>query len=275
VTGTDISGVRFGDTVLYNGSEYTAMGVFTAVQYPYIRIDTALPTGAKTGLSVISKVDPVEKASIVASYAKSYNNERVRVFFADNPYLVDFPTAECPMSYVAAAWAGKRAGSAPHQPLTRSTIEGISCRGTSGFTVDNLNTMADDGVWLTITDNDGATYCRHQLTTKEADENYNFKEDSKVANADEITMTVRAGLDSYYGRANVTQAALEVIRLKAEQVILSVQSRIWPDLIGPQITDVENITIEPDANFSDRVNLHITLNTPNPLNNLDIYLTIK
>jgi hypothetical protein len=179
------------------------------------------------------------------------------------------------MSYLAAAWAGKRAGSAPHQPLTRSSIDGVSCRGLGGFTVDNFNRMADDGVWLTVTDNDGVTYCRHQLTTKESDENYNFKEDSKVANADEITMTVRAGLDTYYGRANVTDAALDVIRLKAEQVILNVKSRIWPDLLGPQITDVESITIEPDANFSDRVNLHIVLNTPNPLNNLDIYLTIK
>ena len=275
VSGVDISSVRFGDTVVLDGAEYTVLGVFTAVQYPYIRIDSAIPTGAKTGLSVISKTDPFEKSDIVAAYAKSYNNERVRVFFADTPYLTDFPTADCPMSYLAAAWAGKRAGSAPHQPLTRSSIEGISCRGLGGFTVDNFNRMADDGVWLTVTDNDGVTYCRHQLTTKESDENYNFKEDSKVANADEITMTVRAGLDTYYGRANVTDAALEVIRLKAEQVILNVQSRIWPDLLGPQITEVESITIAPDVNFSDRVNLHITLNTPNPLNNLDIYLTIK
>ena len=271
----DISKVRFGDTVIVDGSEYSVLGVFTAVEDPYIWIDTPLASGVKTGLKVISKIDAGEKAAQVAAYAKSYNHERIRVFYADTPYLVDFPGEACPMCYLAAAWAGKRAGAAPHQPLTRSDISGIACKGTGGFSVDDLNTMADDGVWLTVTDADGSTYCRHQLTTKESDDNYNFKEDSKVANADEITMTIRSGLDKYYGRTNVTDAALEVIRLKAEQVILTIQSRVWPDLLGPQVTDVESITIEPDANFSDRVNLHITLDTPNPLNNLDIYLTIR
>lgn len=274
-TANDVSGVKFGDTLVTDdGNEYTIMSVFTAVASPYIVLDTDVPNGTITG-EIIRKVSATEKAEEVGAYARSYNSERVRVFFADGPYLVDFPTAECPMSYVAAAWAGKRAGSAPHQPLTRSELFGISTKGEGGFTVDNLNYMAGMGVWLTVTDSDGVTYCRHQLTTKNAEENYNFKEDSKVANADEISMTFRSSLDSYYGRTNVTDPAIEVIRLRAEEIVLSIQGRVWSDLIGPQITELESLDIERDPSFSDRVNLYVVCATPDPLNNLDIYLTIK
>jgi hypothetical protein len=95
-----------------------------------------------------------------------------------------------------------------------------------------------------------------------------------VSNAHEISMTFRAGLDSYYGRANVTETALEIIRLKAEEIALTIQGRSWNALLGPQIIAVNNISIEQDATFSDRVNLYISLATPDPLNNLDVYLTI-
>lgn len=274
-TSNDISGVKFGDTlVASDGTEYTIMSVFTAVASPYLVLDTDVPAGTITG-TILRKVSAVSKSEEVGAYARSFNSERVRVFFADGPYLTDYPAAECPMSYLAAAWAGKRGGAAPHQPLTRSELFGISTKGEGGFTVDNLNYMAGMGVWLTVTDNDGVTYCRHQLTTKNAEENYNFKEDSKVANADEISMTIRSSLDAYYGRTNVTDPAIEVIRLRAEEVVLTIQGRVWSDLIGPQITELESLDIERDASFSDRVNLYIVCTTPDPLNNLDIYLTIK
>jgi hypothetical protein len=267
--------VKYGDIVLNNGNQYVVMSVFTAVLHPYIMLDTALPTGNVSGFEVVRKVTAADKADEIRRYANSLDSERVRLFFADGPYLTGWPEQECPMSYLAAAWAGKRAGAAPHQPLTRATISGIACRGNGGFTVDLMNEMAEAGTWLTVTDNDGTTYCRHQLTTKDSDENYNLKEDSKVSNADEISMTFRSSLDSYYGRANVTDTALEVIRLKAEEIVLSIQGRSWSSLLGPQITGLNNLTIERDPSFSDRVNLYVSLATPDPLNNLDVYLSIQ
>lgn len=275
VVSSDISSIKFGDTFISSdGTEYSVMGVVTAVASPYFLVDTDLQAGSVSG-SVIRKNSASDKADEVGSYARSFNSERVRVFYADGPYLIDFPSAECPMSYLAAAWAGKRAGVAPHQPLTRATIDGISTRGDGGFTVSDLNSMGAKGVWLTVTDEDGVTYCRHQLTTKNADENYNLREDSKVSNADEISMTFRSSLDSYYGRTNVTDPALEVIRMEADKIVLSIQSRVWSDLIGPQITGLNSLDIERDPSFSDRVNLHVDCTTPNPLNNLDVYLTIR
>lgn len=270
----DITVVKYGDKIVKDGNEYTILSVVTSTATPYILIDTTLPTGAISGIKIIRVVKAQDKVDLVRTFARSFNSELVRVFFADAPYLTAWPTEKCPMTYLAAAWAGKRSGVAPHQSLTRSTITGIACRNTTGFTADQMNQMAEYGVWITVTDNNGSTYCRHQLTTKDTGENYNLKEDSKVSNAHEISMTFRAGLDSYYGRANVTETALEIIRLKAEEIALSIQGRSWSALLGPQITAVNNISIEQDANFSDRVNLYISLGTPDPLNNLDVYLTI-
>ena len=271
----EFSDIKFGDTfVMTGGAEYTVMGVVTTVSSPYFIVDADLPTGTVSG-KIIRKLSAEDKAAEVGAYARSYNSERVRVFYADGPYLVDFPEADCPMSYLAAAWAGKRAGSAPHQPLTRLPIDGIATRGDGGFTTTQLDYMGSMGVWLTVTDNNGLTYCRHQLTTKNADENYNLKEDSKVSNADEISMTFRSMLDGYYGRMNVTDPGLEVIRMKVEEVVLTVQARVWSDLLGPQVTSLNSLEVERDANFSDRVNVFADFTTPDPLNNLDVYLTIR
>lgn len=272
----DITVLKAGDVIQYNGNTYTVVSVFTAVTNPYILINAQLAVGAVSGASVIRPVSAADKAAEVSAYASSFNSELVRVFYGDTPYLTAFPTADCPMSYVAAAWAGKRSGVPPHQSLTRSTIDGISFAGLSGFSTSELNEMGGAGVWLTITDStDGTTYCRHQLTTKSQTENYNLKEDSKIANAHEISMTVRTALDVYYGRANVVDAALELIRLKSISVINNIQARAWSDLLGPQITELESISVEKDANYSDRVNVYINCATPDPLNNLDVYLTIR
>lgn len=270
----DITVVKYGDRIIHNGNSYTVLSVVTSTANPYLIIDATLPTGEISGLSVIRPVSAQDKVDLVRTYARSFNSELVRVFFADSPYLTSWPTEKCPMTYLAAAWAGKRSGVAPHQSLTRSTITGIACKNTTGFTAEQMNQMAEYGVWITVTDNNGSTFCRHQLTTKDTGENYNLKEDSKVSNAHEISMTFRSGLDAYYGRANVTETAMEVIRLKAEEIALNVQSRSWSALLGPQITSVNNISIEADPNFSDRVNLYVSLGTPDPLNNLDVYLTI-
>ena len=270
----DITIVEYGDKVIRDGNVYTVQSVITSVQNPYILLDTVLPAGAVSNLKVIRKISAQDKVDLARTYARSFNSELVRVFFADNPYLTSWPEEACPMSYVAAAWAGKRSGVAPHQSLTRSTLTGIACRNTTGFTADQYNQMAEYGVWITVTDNNGSTYCRHQLTTKDTGENYNLKEDSKVSNAHEIFMTYRSGLDAYYGRANVTDTAMELIRLKANEITTNIIGRSWSALLGPQVTEINDIRIEKDPNFSDRVNLYISLATPDPLNNLDVYITI-
>lgn len=272
----DITVVKAGDILTYNGNKYVITSVFTAVEAPYLLCSENLPVGTITGATITRTVSATDKVEEVKTYAASFNSELVRVFYGDNPYLTAYPSSDCPMSYVAAAWAGKRSGVPPHQGLTRSTIAGIAFEGTTGFTEAELNEMASGGVWLTITDSrDGSTYCRHQLTTKSQTENYNLKEDSKVSNAHEICMTVRSAMDVYYGRANVVDAALEVIRLKGVNTVTAIQSRSWSDLLGPQIVELASLTVERDANYSDRVNVHVEMTTPDPLNNLDVYLVIR
>ena len=272
----NITTVKYGDIVTINGVDYLARSVNTATDEPYILLNAELPAGDVSNVKITRKVSAQDKVAAYRAAARSFNSELVRLFFADDPYLVNWPEAECPMSYLAAAWAGKRSGVAPHQGLTRSTISGIACRNTTGFTADLLNQMAEYGVWITVTSNtEGITYCRHQLTTKDSTENYSLKEDSKVSNAHEICMTFRAGLANYYGRANTTESALEVIRLRADTICTTIISRPWSDLLGPQVTAVNSITIERDPSYNDRVNLYVSMATPDPLNNLDVYLTIS
>lgn len=237
-----------------------------------IVVDDSVAIGEYT-VVITRAATPISKAVEVAGVASAIDNYRIRLVVGDTPALTAFPGQSVSSAYLAAAAAGLRSGSAPHQPLTRVALNGITLTNASAFVGSHLDMMASGGAWVVARDaGTGLVYNRHQLTTRISD--YKQREDSKITNADEICRYYREGLDDLYGRANISDELIENLYLRLDSIYQRLRGRAWSWLLGRQIVDVQETTVERDPDFSDRLLIRVVLTTPDPLNNLDIYLTI-
>lgn len=213
-----------------------------------------------------------EIANAVAAKSRSFNSRRIRNVYSDGLYASSDANTNISNAYLAAACAGLRSASAPHQPLTRAELNGFILTPVYNFGSALLNVMAENGTWLVV--NDAATvYIRHQLTTDTT--NYNLREDSKTTNADEISRYYRDNLSEYYGRANVSNEFIQYLSNIVNNVSYSIASRVYSPALGPQILSYEPCEITPSETLSDALIIKITMDTPEPLNYLDVYLTIS
>lgn len=221
---------------------------------------------------IVHEMDSAEYAQAVAARSKSFNNRRIRNVFADGVYLSSDSNTMLSNAYVAAALAGLRSGSAPHQPLTRVELVGFSLDGKYSFTLQQLNLMAENGTWLVCSDN-GTVYTRHQLTTDT--DNYDLREDSKTTNADEISKYYRTNLDNYYGRVNISDDFISFLKTVVDGVSINLTTREYSILLGPQVLSAEECEIIQSDTLTDALIVRIPINTPEPLNYFDVYLTIS
>lgn len=218
------------------------------------------------------KYTPSEIANIVAAKSASFNHRRVRNVYADGVYATIDANTNISNAYVAAACAGLRSASAPHQPLTRVELNGFVLVPEYNFGSGLLNEMAEGGTWIVT--NDAATvYIRHQLTTDTT--NYNLREDSKTTNADEISRYYRDNLSDYYGRVNISPEFISYLETIVDNISYSIASRVYPVTLGPQILSFEPCEITVSDTLSDALTVRVTMDTPEPLNYLDVYLTIS
>lgn len=269
----DLTKCSAGDTVIVK----TADGIKTFT-FDYIMSDTSFHTYEETDSTVIGiasfehKRSSSEIAKAVADRSAYFNNKRVRNIYSDGLYLSSDINAKISNAYVAAACAGLRSASAPHQPLTRAELLGFVSSPALVFGATLLNDMAEAGTWLVV--NDAATvYVRHQLTTDTT--NYNLREDSKVTNADEISRSYRDGLSDYYGRANISPEFILVVSTAMDDISRDIATRTYPSTLGPQILSYTPSEVSISETVSDALIAKVTIDTPEPLNYFDVYLTIS
>ena len=268
-----LSEVRPGDRVeLVKGDTSVITSTVSTVSPQTNTIICADVIPANTySVSVIHIYSADEKADLIAEYAATMDDRRIRLVTSSGMALTENPDAEYSDAYVAAAVAGLRSASAPHQPLTRVELVGF-VPTSGGYTAAAMDKMAGNGTWIVTSDVAGNVFTRHQLTTCTSD--YKLREDSKTTNADEISKYYREQLSEYYGRANVSDEFIELLYLKLDTIHQNIRSRPWKALIGPQIISVLETEILRDPDLSDRLIVKDSLSTPDPLNNLDVYLTI-
>jgi len=222
--------------------------------------------------AVTRKADAYSKAVEVASVARTLDDPRLRLVTGDAPALQEFADP-VPSAYLAAAAAGLRSACAPHQPITRVTLEGVNLLNSTGYTASALDAMAAGGVWIAVRDEgSGSVYTRHQLTT--CSSKYNQREDSKITNADEISRFYREELGDLFGRSNISDELIETLYLRLNTVYQRISARNWDWRLGRQITGVTDTVVQRDPDLADRLLVKVSLTTPDPLNNLDVYITI-
>lgn len=259
--------------VIYD--EFTVDDVRTEESLTLTSVLTA-PVNAPVKVNIVRVYTKDERATNIALIGGEYNNRRVRSIFPDT-YKSAGVTK--PGYFLAAALAGLRSSVVPHQGLTNTEFLGADdlSKVVETFTQDQLNVMAEQGIWLVTQEIVGATpYVRHQLTTAEA--SLNTAEDSITTNVDNISYGLKHALAPYIGVYNVNPENLLVVR---EAIIGELNFRATGTRTiraGNQLTSFspkdDILLLRVNPTFKDRIDVEVRLNVPYPLNFINLKLIV-
>jgi len=177
--------------------------------------------------------------------------------------------------FAAAALAGLRSGSVPHQSLTNTQVIGPVAVPlvTQTYTVTQLNQLAAAGVWILTQDATGGTvYTRQQLTGDSS--SLNYREDSVTANVDSVSYSLQSALAPFIGIYNISPSALLTIKTAVDTELRYLLNNTYTTRAGNQLLGYEIVSIAQDPTFQDRVNVTVTLTVPYPVNNISVTLSI-
>ena len=280
-------GVRPNDTIRVNFrlnadsqlvyDEYTVSRVRTNTSLLIVeKLSAPITSAAPSKVQVVRNYTRSERAANIAAIGGGYNNRRVRVVFPDtykNGNVVK------PGYIAAAGLAGLRSGVVPHQGLTNSEFLGATdlSKVVIEFSQNDLDAMAEKGVWLITQEVVGATpYVRHQLTTDER--SLNTSEDSITTNVDSISYALKAALAPFIGRYNVNPENVLAIRYAVAAQLRFRANDTYVARAGNQLTsfneDTDILRIEQNPTYKDRVDVQVRLNIPYPLNYINLTLIV-
>lgn len=285
-------GVRPNDTVRLNFrlnvdgnmiyDEYVVNHVRTNTTLTLTRA-LASPINVPVKAQIIRNYTRSERAYNIAHIGGDYNNRRVRVVFPDTFIYGDKDQGEIELVkqgyFAAAGLAGLRSGVVPHQGLTNSEYLGASKlnKVVLEFSQDDLNTMAEQGIWIITQETLGATaYVRHQLTTDTS--GLNTSEDSITTNVDSISYSLKRILAPFIGRYNINPEAIAVVRTAIVSELNFRSSNTFTNRAGNQLVSFtpkdDILRLEQNATYKDRLDVEVRLHVPYPLNYLSLKLIV-
>jgi hypothetical protein len=280
-------GVRAGDSVRINFSlDSDGKTVFEEYFVQQVKTNTTLvlqksltqPINNPTKVQIVRNYTKSERAANIAAFAAGYNNRRVRVVFPDS-YKYGSVTKQG--YFAAAGLAGLRSGVVPHQGLTGTEFLGADdlSKVVTEFNQDDLDTMAEQGVWLLAQESATAKttpYVRHQLTS--ATESLNTSEDSITTNVDSISYGLKSALAPFIGRYNVNPDTVDLVRVAVSSELSFRALSTRTARAGNQLTSftpaTDIIRIQQDATFKDRIVVDVRLNVPYPMNYINLTLFV-
>ncbi len=272
-------GIRAGDTISINyqpdnkgGTTYDTYKVASVTTETELELEEA-PTPALTvdvKFEVWRTFTGSEYADAVGDIAKQYVSRRVSVIWSDK--LTIAGEVDISKAFLAAYIAGLRAAVAPHQPLSNYPLGGVDLEDTLQLTGANLNSMAENGIWIVYEDNAGTTLSRHQLTTDMQDVRH--RENSVTTNADSIVRDLRDSVSDLYGRGNVSEGMLSLVKTRLLGASGGISARRYAPQLGPQIQSIDIERLEIDPVNIDRIIVEAGLNLPEPLNDLRLKFRI-
>jgi len=278
-------GVRPTDTVRINfrtnpdGSltydEYVVSAVRTNTTLVLSK-NLAVPISSPVKVQIVRNYTKSERATNIAMIGGEFNNRRVRCVFPDT-YKYGGVTKQ---GYIAAAGlAGLRSGVVPHQGLTNSEFLGADdlSKVVIEFNQDDLDTMAEQGIWLITQSVIGATpYVRHQLTTDTR--SLNTSEDSITTNVDNLSYALKNALAPFIGRYNVNPENISAVReaIVGELTYRATSTRTAR--AGNQLTSFtpkdDILSIGQTVNHKDSLDVEVRLNVPYPMNYINLKLIV-
>jgi hypothetical protein len=273
-------GVRAGDTVR---ALYTSDG-FGNYTYSEFLVDAVLneetirlASGPASPVNVPSKIEiwrsltKNELAENLALNPGLFSSRRAYLVWPDQ---VGNAGLTFPGYFLCAGLAGLRGGVLPHQGLTNVEIKGFDdlSRTVDYFSSSQLDTLAGAGYWIVTQDpNDGTVYTRHQLSTGDQSD-LNMKEQNITTNMDSISYAFLNRMKVFIGRGNVTPTMLQILKGEILAIIEQFKNTIVSNQLGPQILSAVILEIKPDDLLKDRIVARISIDMPEPFNNLELHL---
>lgn len=264
------SGVKVGSKVTLKGIYNAATGnTYDAVTYIKeitsditAKVSPVLNITSPVSVSFSNELNHSALAEAIAAKARSYGDHRINFVFAESNTVNDFGFDDA--KYIVPVLCAMRSSMAPHAPLTDVRIPGVTIADGIGFTEDDYDTMNNAGVWICYRDSRGENVTRHAITT--GGTGTIAEEDSAVSNGDNIVRYVRNSLQYLRGNCNVTPQLINQIDVDARAAFSSIQARVYSALIGPQILDVNSVSVAQDPNNTAGVIGKFDLDLP------DVYL---
>jgi hypothetical protein len=285
-------GVRPNDTIRVN-FRLNADGNMIYDEYvvDHVRTNTTLtltralsaPINLPVKVQVVRNFTKTERANNIAYVGGSYNNRRVRVVFPDTFVYNDNASGGVEVIkegyFAAAGLAGLRSGVVPHQGLTNSEYLGATKlnKVVLEFSQSDLDTMAEQGIWIITQETIGATaYVRHQLTTDTS--SLNTSEDSITTNVDSISYALKRVMAPFIGRYNVNPDSIATVRAAIVGELTYRSSNTFTNRAGNQLVSFtpkdDILRLEQNATYKDRLDVEVRLHVPYPLNYLSLKLIV-
>lgn len=274
-------GIRPGDTVLFNFrlnpdglTVSDSLTVDSVVAETKLVTTTSLasPITIPTLIKIQRNYTKDEQASNLSLVGGEFNNRRVRNVFPDTLKSGNIVKQGY---FLAAALAGLRSGVVPHQGLTNAEVLGYDdlSQSVTYFSQDQLNVLAQQGIWIVTQAVIGATpYVRHQLTTDTS--GLNTSEDSITTNVDSISYGLQRVLQPFIGKYNRNPESMVLIKDAINTELLFRKNNTYTVQAGNQLNGFEITKFEADTEFKDRLNVVIGIDPPAPYNNINVDLLV-
>lgn len=265
--GADISA---GDKVLdiATGVEYT---ILTSDYKSKVTVSEQLTDRSGVKVSFI-KTHPVQSDIVDAVVAKRYvSSYRAQCVWADgvlfNGQLID--------NYaIAAAAAGMRAFEPCQRPLSNLPYNFFTVMDRHGLTKTSLKSIASNGIWIIDNNNNDVPVNMRQLTTA-ASNNINIDEESIVANADEIAISMSTVGESLVGCSNISPTLISVLQsLITANMDKRLVNTTGNDYVGPQLLSWNLEALYQDTVNLDWVYARFDCEPPKPFNRFNMTMRV-
>ena len=216
-----------------------------------------------------------ELITLLKTKAESIDHKNVVSLFPDK-FAVDMNGVEViiPGFYAAAILNSAIAHLPPQQGVSNMSVNSIKkVYGSSFYFSDGeLDEIASAGNLVLLQQNyTTAPYVLRQLTTNVS--SLETMEINKVRCLDYATFAFAAVLDNYVGKRNITDANVEEIRLKLDNVGKTLISSTENDILGSVITSYEISNVVIPSGESDAVNAYVEVTTPTSMNKIRLFIS--
>lgn len=277
------NGVRAGDIVRFlyttdgfGGEAYTSFTVDAVLSEDQLRLRTGHTVAVNTPqkIEIWRTLTAAEECQAIALKGGAWGSTRVCAVW---PETIESGGEEIEGYFLCCTLAGLRAGVRPHQGLTNYPIPGYDSvpQTTRRFNEDELNVMAEAGVWIVTQDPvSGQIFTRHALTTAGYGDVVTQEEMIRV-NADDISYQFLDLFNPYIGVKNATDRMAHVIETDADAKIGELISTQTEGLGGQMVEGSQVESVERSLVNRDRFLLNINAILPAPLNNIETHLLIN
>ena len=229
----------------------------------------ALWYGIDTDTKSTTTADKVSNL-IVQKRARSAS-ERAVCVWADGLYI----NGELVPNFVgAAAAAGMRAYEPCHRPLSNLGYSFLTVSESGGFTYTQLKELGKNGIWVIANNADGLPVNKRQVTTAASD-NINKDEESIIANADTVALSMCRVGKNLVGCSNITPELITYLGFDLDILLKSYTiNRTGSVYIGPQLLAYDIVRIYQDTVNLDHVYADVEITPPKPFNRFHMTLRV-